>query len=375
MLLDAPTAPGRVEARWAAASNVAGNLEREIEAAAGVIARRLAGAYTSLLLTGTAARGEQTADHLGRLVSDIDFLVVLPQRHPLKVMLAERRCGELLRGYESELPPALRGLTSVGFMGSHPRFWRQASPFMYELKSNARCIHGSVEVLDWPRVARAAQIPAWEGVRLVANRLCGMLGALAQYVQVASPTAEVGPDPELALRYAAMKQPSVCCDGVLAATGLYAATYRERLQSHLRVAHLFNPIQNSLIRASYSAKLGEGDDGPFPYDPLDMVRHAARLTLHTLALMRAGSPADIARAARHANPAAPGAASDLFFFARQAASGRRVPVRRAISSVYGHAVELAVEFAWADPAPEAFERKAAELYRRFKSTPQTVGMI
>jgi hypothetical protein len=106
-----------------------------------------------------------------------------------------------------------------------------------------------------------------------------------------------------------------------------------------------------------------------------MVRDAARLTLHTLALMGAGSPAGIARAARCVNPAAPGVASDLFFFVRQAASGRRVPMRRAISSVYGRAVELAAELAWTEPAPKVFERKAVELYRRFKSTPQIVGII
>ena len=106
MLRDAPTAPSR----WAAASISRSTSRATSEAAAGVIARRLDGAYTALLLTGTAARGEQTADHLGRLASDLDFLVVLPQRHPAAVVLAERRCGEMLRGYEAELPPALRGL-------------------------------------------------------------------------------------------------------------------------------------------------------------------------------------------------------------------------------------------------------------------------
>src|SRR5205814_1470835 len=74
----------------------------QVDGAAAVIAARLGREYCAILLTGAAARGEHTTDPMGRLASDLDFLVVLPQRHPASAVLAERRCRSLLSGCEAE---------------------------------------------------------------------------------------------------------------------------------------------------------------------------------------------------------------------------------------------------------------------------------
>lgn len=368
MLLDlAPSA-----ATAPAEAGLPGDFMLDLDALAAVLVRRLGNQCTSILLIGAAARGEQTIGPNGKLVSDLDFMVVLPQRHPASVLLAERRCHELLHGYERDVPGRLGEAVSVGFMGSSPRFWLAATPFMYELRANARCMYGSGAVLGWPHIVHPAQIPAWEGIRLIANRLCETLGAYARQDE-----ATAG-DPSPALRYALVKQALACSEAALIFAGEYRPSYRERSAAHVRVSHLFNPTQNALVKAAYSAKLGT-DRAIFDLDPGAMLHDVIELALHTLALSGTGTPSGIAAAARGCAPAAPGPLADLLFFVSQALRGDRVPARRAISSVYGRAVALAQAMTSKEAGKLAAEgdyyRRAAELYKSFKTAPQVVGTI
>jgi hypothetical protein len=352
----------------------------QVDAAAAVIAARLGCEYFSLLLTGAAARGEQTIDPAGRLASDLDFLVVLHQRHPASAVLAERRCRSLLSGCEAEMPFQLQGAISIGFASSSPNFWRLATPAMYELRMNARCLHGSAAVLNWPLIDDPERLPAWEGVRLVANRLCEMFGALSHHHDFGNITSV--PDSALTVRYTAVKQALACSEAALIVSGGYRPTYRERFVAHTGVAHMFSRTQNAFINDAYSAKLG-APSPIFDLDPDLLVRNASALALHTLAMVEVSTPAGIASLLEKTPSTAPGLATDMLYFAHQALKGNRVPVRRAIASVYGDALTLAERLV--APQPQHLPLRVmqyqhvldtgAGLYRRYKGTPQAVGTI
>ncbi len=355
----------------------------QVEDAGAVIAARLRHEYFAILLTGAAARGEQTTDPMGKLASDLDFLVVLPQRHPASAVLAERRCRSLLSGCEAEVPFRLQGAVSIGFASSSPNFWRLATPAMYELRTNARCLHGSAAVLDWPSIDDPERLPAWEGARLVANRLCEMFGALSHYYDNREIKSVLDlPDRSLTVRYAAVKQVLACSEAALIFSGGYRPTYRERFVAHALVAHTFSRTQNALINDAYSAKLG-APSPVFDLDPDLLVRNAAALALHTLAMVEASTYPGIASLLKKTPSTAPGLATDLLYFAHQSLKGHQVPVRRAIASVYGDALVLAHRLV--SPQPEQLPLRAmqyqhlldtgAGLYRRYKGTPQVVGTV
>jgi hypothetical protein len=359
--------------------------------AADTLSKRLRDRYTAILLAGAAARGEHTVDPSGRLASDLDFLVVLPQRHPVTALLAEHTCRNLLRGYETELPDSLKGVVSVGFVGSSPRIWRLATPFMYELRANARCLHGFAGVLDWPQIADPTHIPPWEGVRLVVNRLCELFDAVSKYSEGRLDRYPYTTDeqdhliPAAIVRYAAIKQILACSEAALLLAGAYRPTYSERATAHQHVSHLFDPGQNALIDGSYAAKLGAKSSalGSPHESPYMLVSEAIALALHMLSIAGAETPSLVAHVARHVTPAAPGMVADLLFFVTQAGRGRRVPLRRPISAVYHDAVALAWRIALEQSQNERpysgiyplLAAQLTDLYKRFTFTPQVVGVI
>jgi hypothetical protein len=367
-----------------------GAIEALIERTAERIAACLRGRYVAVLLAGAAARGEITTGPSGALLSDLDFLVVLPQRHPATAILEERRCRAWLWACEPLDGQQVRGEVSIGFASSAPRYWAIATPLMWELRACGRVLRGSGEVKEWPAIKCACQIPPWEGIRLVANRLCELLGALGRLGSADEASARDA-------QYACIKLALACSEAILIDRQLYRASYRERRRQHQQAAPLFSAAENALIEAAYRAKV-DSDERLLPRDTLALAGSALSLAVATLRRSGLHAPGDLARRAASERPAAPGLASDLAFFAMQRLAGRSVPIRRAIGAVYADAFALTLEIlehgGWnrvphaitaRDPRssiphpPSSLEPcqrvMMSQLAHRYKLTPQVVSVV
>ena len=348
------------------------SIDAIINEAAEHIQMCLRGRYLALLLIAGAARGEVTFDVDGSLLSDLDFLVVLPQSDVALAMLEEYRCRRKWRKLEETFAPCLLKKMSVGFANSGPRYWMMATPLMWELRMNGRVLDGLESVKEWPAIDRAEQIPPWEGTRLVANRLCELLGALGEYLEPSLARRSAND-----LRYAGVKMVLACSEAVLIEAHAYRASYLERWKLHPSVAARFSTPQNELIEAAYRAKI-DSEQHVLELDSLQLARFALELALSTLKSFGLATPTDLAAYTRMESLTAPGRIMDLAFFVRQLSVGRRAPLRRAIASVYADGLRLASEIlqAWHKVQNgSAFTRDCRQLLRRFKETPQVVSII
>lgn len=346
-----------------------------IERTARHIADCLRGSYLAILLVGAAARGEISIDSDRALLSDLDFLVVLPQRSAMTALLAERRCRRRLRALDAVFAQEAPGKVSIGFASAVPRLWTLATPLMWELRAHARVLYGASEVRGWPAMRRADQIPQWEGIRLVANRMCELLGAIGDLGD--PPAIEVAEPATRGLRYACVKLALACSEAQLIDTQNYRATYRERQGRHSQVAARFSDSQNELIAAAYRAKLG-GDERSLMPDTFMLIARTLELAVATLDRFGLRRPDDLAERARTESPAVPGLATDLAFFVVQRLTGNRVSPRRAVAAVYAQALGLALAIAddmrrlRHDPRIGGACRALA---RAYKAAPQLVGVV
>jgi hypothetical protein len=349
-------------------------LETTIQRASEQIANRLAGRCAALLLVGAAARGEVTLGPDGALLSDLDFLVVLPQRNLLGAIVEERRCREQLCGLESKLAHAAPDGVSIGFANAAPRYWSVATPLMWELRTCARVLHGRAEVREWPAIRYADQIPQWEGIRLVANRLCELFGLLG--ILYHNTAARPLDRSVRELRYACVKLMLACSEAQLIDRGVYQATYRDRWQMHQHVAMRFGAAQNEVIDAAYCVKVNS-DAHRLAADTWALVSDALGLAITTFAWFGLQTPAALAARVLHERPAAPGMATDIAFFVVQRVHGTHVPLRRAIAAVYARAFSVAQRLADAGPLQidQALLDECRQIARSYKLAPQMVSVI
>jgi len=263
------------------------------------------------------------------------------------------------------------GGVSIGFANAAPRYWTVATPLMWGLRTGARVLDGRDDVRLWPTIACAEQIPQWEGIRLVANRIRELRGALAD---------DAGSQDALAtrrVRYACTKLALACSEAQLIDARRYQASYRARQQEHQYIADRFSPAQNQLLAAAYCAKLNGAQDEAA--DTLTTaIANTLDLAIATLNSLGLHSPADLAARTRAVSPAAPGYATDLCFFAMQCLQGHQVPPRRAIAPVYAQAIRLAREIAGNPAALQPGSHLAdscKRLYQAYKQAPQVVSII
>ena len=342
-----------------------------IKLSAEQIATCLEGRYMAILLVGGAARGESTFAKDGSLESDLDLLVVLPQRNVLMAILEEKRCRRLLQSVEGLYSHGRKVDVSVGFANSTRKYWRVATPFMWELRTNSRVLYGLGAVRDWPHLRRASQIPRWEGIRLIANRMCELLAELGSMHQ-----SGTGSHTEQKTRYCCLKLAVACSEAMLIDRHEYKGSYRERHQQHLLTARMFSPEHRALIDAAYRVKLGSVEG--IELDTTNLVRATLKIALWTLGQCELMSPGDIEHRALTERPAAPGLMSDLLFYIMARRTGKRVPLRRAIAPVYASAFHLARQIA-CDPSrllqDEHITDRCRRIAEEYKRTPQVVSII
>jgi hypothetical protein len=337
------------------------------------IESQLGNDFQTLLLVGALARGEGTYDPQGRLLSDADFLIVLPQRYVATALMAEFSLRTRMNRIKGISDPD-EGW-SIGFANAVPRFWRMATPFMLELRENGRVLSGDGRVKQWPAISLPHQIPAWEGIRLVANRVCELLSRLG--------TCENGdidravPRERWELAYACIKLLIACSEALLIETGCYRASYQDRFHQHKSVASVFTKAENEIILKAYGAKLNQAKD-LLNRDLKSLVVQSLSLGITTVQHFGLHQPEDFKGRILSESPIAPGWATDYSFFVRRSLLGKKTPIRRAIANIYAEAFRLAQDLVErSDPflMNAAVRPSCRRLGEAFRATPQAVGMI
>lgn len=337
-----------------------------IEDVGNQIADRFHGRYLAILLVGSAARGEITVDASDRVLSDLDFLVVLPQTSMALAFLEMRRCHSRLQAVQSRIAQRPFRHVTVGMAHAVPGYWAAATPFMWELRQTAHVLHGSAAVKGWPVIQTAGDIPRWEGIRLIANRMCELIEMLG----VSEVDRRI---PEEFLPYACLKTVLACSEAALIDRGFYVATYRERSQRHTNVAEYFTNHQNSLIEMGYQLKLGW--DVPIRPPSELAVRETLQLALSTLARLGITAPSHFTGRAKQEPHTAPGYEQDALYWATQALRLRRVPLRRPITAVYADAYRAAVRIVQSSSGHTAPTPLCRRVASRYTLCPQTVSMV
>lgn len=337
-----------------------------IDVAGRAIADTFAGHYRAVLLVGAAARGEITSV-AGHVLSDLDFLVVLPQTSVAAAMLEMRRCRPHLQALHAQLPRSPFEQISVGFAYAAPKYWRMATPLMWELRTASRVLYGSSEVKTWPALHAACHIPRWEGIRLIGNRLCELFTVIGCGANAAGNVSSNLPI------YACVKAVLACSEAALIDVGRYAPSYRERERQHVSVAQRFTSDQNDLIGEAYRVKAGQGEW--LPPRSEGTLRPVLRLAIATLAQLGISDPVHFAARAMEQRHTAPGVACDALYWVTRALHLQRVPRRRAITDVYADAYRLAAAIIRDDAADARSLARCRHVAARYASCPQTVSII
>jgi hypothetical protein len=185
----------------------------------GVFGERMA----SLVLTGSAARGETTILRAGegwRLVSDAEFLVVVLRETANDTGLASRVAQESarkLRGQGIDVAVDIAVVTARYF-ASLPKHI-----FSYELRTCGKIIAGDADILNSIPPFGPETISREDAWRLLCNR---MIEQLVFVDDLERSTAELTPR----LQYATVKLYLDMATSYLVFAGHYAPTYRERAE-------------------------------------------------------------------------------------------------------------------------------------------------
>lgn len=154
----------------------------------------------ALAVVGSAARGEETWRD-GRLVGDVDLAAVVQSPDPLTMSKLTRAAQELPNG--------------VG-LGCFPLYslQRYRTIEFYEAKRTAWVVWGVQNVFQQVRMTHSNDIPLWEALRLLLNRMMDCLRARANLVPP---------------WYAAVKSYLALGEADLVFSNRYVPSYRGRL--------------------------------------------------------------------------------------------------------------------------------------------------
>jgi hypothetical protein len=337
-------------------------LEAEILRIAADLEQLFRGRYAAITLLGAAARNETTFSPSGELLSDLDFLVILKASNRWAFWRTLRQLRDRLTQVE-RLAFASPIHFHVGLGSALPAYWSQATPLMWEFRVNGRVLYGDRAVTTWPLIQTSQQIPAWEGLRLVANRLCELLGSLSADL----------PAVNMICRYNCLKLILACSEAALIAQGLYRATYRERLSAHQAVLEWFSADENELIQAAYDAKLGQGTH-LFTIPENQLVRQSLKMALETLKRFGAASRPELLAHLRRSCPPSAGLGTDILFFIQCRGA---VALRSAIVDVYLQAQAVAAAILEDETSVRVgkFASACRQIFHDFMAAPQAVAIL
>ncbi len=188
------------------------------------------GRLISVILTGSAARGEATIVSSGdgwKILGDAEFLVVLHQaggsarirsRDTLK-----RESAEKLRLQGIEVTIGL-GFVPVSYLKGLPAYI-----FSYELRECGKVVSGNPQILDVMPQFGASAISREDAWRLLCNRMIEQLEVIGDLERAPQQLTN-------GLHYATVKLYLDMATSYLVFAGAYAPTYRERVQRLMMLA-------------------------------------------------------------------------------------------------------------------------------------------
>ncbi|HSB70228.1 MAG TPA: nucleotidyltransferase domain-containing protein [Candidatus Methylomirabilis sp.] len=222
-------------------------------------------ATEAVLLVGGFGRGEGSAvlqDGAVRALNDYDILVISP----------EGAGRESLQKLSPRLAESL-GMDFVDIGLWSPESLEHLPPtiFNYDLKHGARVLFGDPCCLDRIPPFDSTQIPPWEGVQLLLNRMAGLLGGFR--LRESPPGVE--PREPQYFRNQVVKALLACSDALIAQAGEYRHRYVDRREIFRRWARggkavWLEPEVATRIDEAYGEKLEPGS-APWANDVALMV--------------------------------------------------------------------------------------------------------
>ena len=211
----------------------------------------------SLILIGSFGRGEVTAamnDRKLRCLSDVDIILVA-NRYISKGTL-DQLSSELSQKTGLEVGIA-NGSPELRFrMTMYKLFHKAWKPSIddYEMKYGSRVLYGKDYLAGMPDF-KPQDIPVWEGLRLIFNRMIEALVYYSPDFANTYPSAEEEPR----LFFATSKIILACQDALLLAAGKYHHSYRVRNKTFQQILPVdFGQLNNELPRFS-SLAIGATD--------------------------------------------------------------------------------------------------------------------
>ena len=255
-------------------------IERQLRRAVEAI-REAHPATEAVFLLGGFGRAEGSAvveEGGARALNDYDLLVISQ----------DERGKRPLRDVSRTLAEAFRiDFVDIGLWS--PAVLDRLSPtiFNYDLKHGAQVLFGRAELLDRVPCFTATQLPPWEGVQLLLNRMAGLLSGFALRGEPAL-VERVGPQ---YFRNQVVKVLVACGDALIVQEGAYRHRYAERREI-LRLWDRGGNLPPWLGREAtarmdqaYGEKLAPGS-APWPDDVglmVEILPTLERIFLHCLA--------------------------------------------------------------------------------------------
>jgi hypothetical protein len=177
----------------------------------------------SVILAGSFARGEAAIiNRGGKLVFLSDCEAVLVANRYITTQRINKKLGTAIA--QEDMPKfVIRSsiaLPIYSLIPLRPFLWKP-NIWNYELKYGSRTLHGNDYVAKMPDF-KAAQIPVWEGIRLIFNRMAEAL----RYYRVDSGLSTA--ESELETIFWIIKIILACQDALLIAAGEYTISCRTR---------------------------------------------------------------------------------------------------------------------------------------------------
>jgi len=173
-----------------------------------------------IILTGSYGRDEGSYSVKGGRVQPLnDYDLILVTKNGDSIV-------EQLREISDDLAQEL-GIDFVDLAPMHPDYFASVplTIYYYELKHGSRVLEGDKSILDRMPCFRPENIPLWEGVRLLFNRMAGLLGGFLQERRRSLSEQEY-----LYMRNQLVKAGVACGDALVLSYGKYHHLYRHRRQ-------------------------------------------------------------------------------------------------------------------------------------------------
>jgi hypothetical protein len=179
----------------------------------------------AIVLSGALSRDEGTIlkkkDSV-KVLSDMDLIFVV--KYPWDFFLLRKRIDALLENLE------------VPFEVSAGLEWRvngNRTIESYEMKKKGRVLFGDPSILCLIPLSTPTQIPKWEGIRLLLNRIVELVNLL-----VKNEISDSGESFDPEFYYVCMKAYIACCDAFLLLQNQFAPSYKERYEKFVRLFKL-----------------------------------------------------------------------------------------------------------------------------------------